>query len=97
MKCSSRKLILLGLWGFLLGWTYHAIKKYLNEDTAFNHYDKAHAFQWPVFNICPMYFYPTRNVSSTTFEEMEIEINQTMMSYYLAIMYPKGVTADNPE
>ena len=94
MKCSSRKLILLGLWGFLLGWTYHAIKKYLNEDTAFNHYDKAHAFQWPVVNICPMYFHP-RNISSTTFEEMEEEINQTRMSYKPSTsMYPKGASAD---
>ena len=97
MKCSLRSLVLLGLWVNLFGWTYHAVEKYLNEDTAFNHYDNENGFQWPVVNICPMYFSTPRNVSITTFEEMEMVINQTIMSYNLTALYPKGVTADNPE
>mgnify|MGYP001171058923 FL=1 len=97
MKSSPRSLILLGLWGFLLGWIYFAINKYQNEDTVFNHFNEANSFQWPVVNICPMYLYPPRNVSSTTFEEMEKEIKQTMMSYIRVDMFPKGVTRDNPE
>ena len=97
MQCSPRSLILLGLWGFLLGWTYYAIRKYRKEDTAFNHYVKANAFQWPVLNICPMYLVPPRNNFSTSFEEMELEINQTRMSYFGVVMYPKGVTVDTPK
>ena len=97
MQCSPRSLILLGLWGFLFGWTYHAIEKFRNEETALNNYAKENGFQWPVVNICPMYFYPHRTNFSTTFEEMEAEINQTMMSYNMVQMYPKNVTADNPE
>ena len=93
MQCSPRSLIIFGLWGLLLGWIYQAIKKYLNEDTVFNHYDQANSFQWPVLNICPIYF-QARNLSSTTFEEMEKEINQTMVSFFYAAMYPKGSTAD---
>ena len=93
MQCSPRSLIIFGLWGLLLGWIYQAIKKYLNEDTVFNHYDQANSFQWPVLNICPIYF-QARNLSSTTFEEMENEINQTMVSFFYAAMYPKGNTAD---
>ena len=96
MKCSPRSLILLGLWGFLLGWTYFAISKYRLEDTAINRSVKADAFQWPVFHICPMYLY-SRNAFSASFEEMEAEINQTLKSYYGVIMYPKGVTVDTPE
>ena len=94
MKSSPRSLILLGLWGFLLGWTYLATEKYRNEDTAFNHFDIAKAFQWPVVNICPMYLF-RRNISRKTFEEMEVEINQTILSYSQVVLFPKGVTIDD--
>ena len=94
MKCRSRTLILLGLWIFLFGWIYHAVTKYLNEDTAFNHFEVAKAFQWPVVNVCPMYLF-RRNISSKTFEEMEEEINQTILSYSQVVMFPKGVTIDD--
>ena len=89
MKCSPRGLILIGLWIFLLGWTYLAIRKHLNEDTAFNHYEIVQGFQWPVVSICPMHWSSTY-VSSKTFEEMEVEINRTMMgSYSFMSTFPK--------
>ena len=93
MKCSPRILILIALWIVLIGWTYYGIVKYLGETTIFNHRDEEIAFQWPVVNICPMYWYDT-NHTSTNFEEMEKEINQTMLSYTYAAMLPKGATTD---
>ena len=96
MKCSPRVLILIVLWIVLIIWTYYGIVKYLGETTIFNHRDEEIAFQWPVVNICPMYWFH-RNHTSTNFEKMEKEINQTMSSYTYAIMHPKGeTTADNP-
>ena len=91
MKCSPRVLILIVLWIVLIIWTYYGIVKYLGETTIFNHRDEENAFQWPVVNICPMYWFH-RNHTSTNFEEVEKEINQTMSSYTYAIMHPKGET-----
>ena len=65
----------------------------MDENTIFNQKDEENAFQWPVVNICPMYWYDT-NHTSTNFEEMEKEINQTMLSYSFATMHPKGTTTD---
>ena len=56
MKCSLRTVVLLAVWTFLLIWLYQAILKLQKEETAFNHYDEENAFQWPVVNICPMYW-----------------------------------------
>ena len=98
MKYSPRSFVILGLWGFLLGWTYQAIGRYLKEETVFNHYDKANAFQWPVVNICPMYVdLETKKVPLTSFEDVEAEIHRTLTSYSHVKMVPIGKTVDNPE
>ena len=80
----------------MLGWTYYAISKYRLEDTAINRSVKAHAFQWPVLNICPMYLDPPRNNFSASFEEMEAEIDKTLKSYFV-VMNRKNVTVDTPK
>ena len=72
------------------------IRKYLHEDTVFSHYEKENGFQWPVMNICPMYL-SERNNSSTTFEEMEVEIENSMTSYSAAHLMLKGAKVDNPK
>ena len=95
MHCSPRTLVLLGLWIFLISWTYLAmIRKYLHEDTIFSHYEKENGFHWPVMNICPMYLFE-RNNSSTTFEEMEVEIENSMMSFSNVSLLVKGAKIDN--
>ena len=67
--------------------------RYLDENTILNHKYEKNAFQWPLINICPMYW-SSRNHTSKNFEEMQEEINQTMLSYSFATMHPKGTTTD---
>ena len=69
------------------------IQKYLYEETAFYHQENADAFQWPVFNICPM-IWVTRNIT-TTFEQNEARIQQTLLSF-TAALFPEGSSPDNP-
>ena len=94
MNCSPRTLVLVGLWIFLISWTYYAmIRKFLDEETIFNHEHDEHenAFQWPVVNICPYILFP-ENVK--TFAQKNEEIEQTKLSFF-ATMIPKGATPDN--
>ena len=93
MKCSLRTVVLLAVWTFLLIWLYQAILKLQKEETAFNHYDEENAFQWPVVNICPMYWL-MRNISTQSFEDVEAEINRTIM-HYSPMMLQEGANSDN--
>ena len=95
MKRSVRTLVILVLWVILLAWTYHAIEKYLKEETTFNHDDIAEGFQWPVVNICPIYLENNTKELGTTFEEVKEAIVQTQTSFIQTWMQPKGTTADN--
>ena len=93
MKCSLRTVVLLAVWTFLLIWLYQAILKLHKEETTFNHYSVENAFQWPVVNICPMYWWK-RNISIESFEDVELEINRTRM-HYIPIMLKEGANPDN--
>ena len=93
MKCSLRTVVLLAVWTFLLIWFYQAVIKFQKEETTFNHYDEEYAFQWPVVNICPMYW-NKRNISIESFEEIEAEIDRTRL-YYVATMFQEGANSDN--
>ena len=101
MKCSLRTVVLLSVWTFLLIWLYQAIIKLQKEETTFNHYSVENAFQWPVVNICPMYwnqsnwnYWKARNFSIESFEDVELEINRTRM-HYIPIMLKEGANPDN--
>ena len=93
IKCSLRTVVLLSLWTFLLSWLYQAILKLQKEETTFNHYDEGNAFQWPVVNICPIYWIK-RNISIKSFEDIEVEINRTKIHYHPTI-FQEGANFDN--
>ena len=74
MNISFRALVILSVWVFLVFWAYSAIKRSLKIETTFNTNEVKDSFEWPVINICPLYF--TWRNSTVTFEDASAEIQQ---------------------